>query len=257
MKIIEDGNLSKPSLLFLPSEFITYSNYSKLINNLKNDFRIYFISYDGHDETERDLSFDYLKDIEEIETYFKKKEIDHIDLVYTSSLGGLLFLQLLESTNLKFNKIIFDEISIPKKHKNLSKKIKIRSKAKKFIKSREDLDKYKSLLEIDSKTILDKENEESLNKLFKSINIFSETTIKSIYTYLYNFNLNEIKIEGDDLDIVYWNNSKNNNKNNLKFLKQYIPQIRIVNTNTKISRNLFFFNHEELSKRIQLFFEIR
>lgn len=254
MKIIEDGNLNKPSLLFLPCELIPYSNYLKIINSLKNDYRIYFVSYDGHDEAERDLKFDLDETRAKIDDFFQRKNIQKIDLVYSNSLGCIVLFELFKASKLTFNKVILDEPYLNKNYSNFKKKSMVKRNTKKFLKARMDLNKYKELISIKNQ-LLENNDEYSISNLFKSMNIFTENTIKSTFFAMYDYSMIEFNIS-DDVDIVCWYDSKNKNDNSLKILSKNINKIRYVDVDDKLSKNLYFLNNDDLAKRLQLFYEI-
>ncbi len=254
MKIIEDGNLNKPSLLFLPCELIPYSNYSKIINDLKNDYRIYFVSYDGHDESERDLKFDLDETRAKIDDFFQRKNIQKIDLVYSNSLGCIVFFELFKASRLIFNKVILDEPYLNKNYSNFKKKGMVKKNTKKFLKSRMDLNKYKDLLDIKNQPI-ENNTEYNISNLFKSMNIFTENTIKSTLFAMYDYSMVKFDIS-DDVDIVCWYNPKNKKEDSLKIISKNINKIRFVDVDDKLSKNLYFLNDDDLAKRLQLFYEI-
>lgn len=254
MKIIEDGNLNKPSLLFLPGEFLPYSNYTSVLDKLKNDYRVYFVIYDGHDESERDLKFNLEETKAKIDDFFHRKNISKIDLVYSNSLGSIVFFELFKASNLDFKKVILDEPYINKNLSKFKRNRMIKKNTKSFLKSRLDLNKYKEFMNIGLKPF-DNNIEFRISNLFKSINIFTENTIKTTLNVMYEYSLTDISLP-ENVDIVYWYDEKYKNEESFKIITKNIKGIRICDVDDKISKNLYFLSEEDLAKRLQLFYEV-
>ena len=89
MKIYSFGAGTAPVILLLPGTCCHWkSNFGKVIPLLADTVRVFCVSYDGFDETERTEFPTMLEETAKIEAYVKENCGGHIRAAYGCSLGG-------------------------------------------------------------------------------------------------------------------------------------------------------------------------
>ena len=89
MKVYSFGGENAPVILLLPGTCCHWkSNFGKVIPLLADTVRVFCVSYDGFDETERTEFPTMLEETAKIEAYVKENCDGHIRAAYGCSLGG-------------------------------------------------------------------------------------------------------------------------------------------------------------------------
>ncbi|HJH82946.1 MAG TPA: alpha/beta hydrolase [Clostridiales bacterium] len=104
MKVYAFGEENAPVILLLPGTCCHWKgNFGHVIPLLSDEYRVFCVSYDGFDETERTEFPTMLEETAKIEDYLKVNCGGHIRAAYGCSLGGSFVGLLAASGNIRMD----------------------------------------------------------------------------------------------------------------------------------------------------------
>lgn len=227
MTITEHGDKNAPKILFIATAALEPDwAFNDAVNYLAEHFYVYAYAASGHDGKAGDfVSVEH--SAEEISEFFKQKNITSLYGGYGLSMGGAILLRFLSTSGIKVEKAILDGAIMPYSYPKFICKMIL---AKDYVTMRA-LVRNRKLLEFiippEKGTPEGHNPQEEYDALFD----FYKTSYsnKSIKNDFWSANNYELPTCFDaQTKVVYWlgEKEKRARKNDIKFVKNYLPKIR-------------------------------
>ncbi len=226
MRVLEYGREHEKTLLFLPCTAEPEWAFTDSATLLARDYHVMQIVYDGHGETGED--FDSVEvTVDEVTDWLKDHGITHLDAAYGCSLGGACLTRLLALGKIPVGHAIIDAGITPYQMPLLARRFVCLCDYLGFklvTKNRKDLERF---YPPERWTLPGRDPVKEYEELALYLKTYSNRTIRNIFWSANNYELPPEPVKADgSIDYWYGEEEKRARRRNIRFVRQYFPQVR-------------------------------
>lgn len=250
MRVLEYEKANPKTMLFLPCTAEPEWAFTASVTLLAQDYHVLQIVYDGHGETGEDfISVEHT--VEEIIGWLHDHGISSLDAAYGCSLGGACLTRFLAAGEVTVEQAIFDGGITPYQMPALLCRLaclrdflgfKLLAGSRKLLEAAYPPEKY---------TLPGHDPVKEYDAMEQSLKSYSSRTIRNIFWSANNFSLPEKPAQAP-CRLVYWYGEaeKNARRENIRFIEQYFPQVRMVCVPGMEHAELVLIQPQEFYRRV-------
>ena len=254
MQMLEHGQENERTLLFLPCTAEPVWAFEGAIALLSRKWHVFQVVYDGH-QPEYPGDFTSVEQtVDEVTEYLKGRGAARLDAAYGCSLGGACLTRLLALGEIPVDRAIIDGGITPYQLPYLARKLRLALDVLSFklvAKSRKVLE---AAFPPERFTLPGHDSVKEYDAMERYLKTYSDLTIRNVFWSGNNYAL-PVTPAKTGAEIVYWygDDEKNDRRGNIRFIKQYFPQIRVCNIPKMAHAELVMIHPEEFCRYAEKF----
>ena len=250
MKILEYGQDTAPTLLFLPCTAEPDWAFTDSVTLLSRAYHVFQVVYDGHGGTGEDF-VSVAKTIEDVTAWLQQRGITRLDAAYGCSLGGACLTRLLALGQIPVRRAIIDAGMTPYQMPLIFRYLTNFADVVGF----KLITRSRKMLELAYPparwTLPGRDPAEEYDALIAYLRTYSNRTIRRIFWSANNDKLPE-KPANTGCGVVYWYGEAEAKarRRNIRFIKRYFPGIPTQEIPQMDHAELVMLHPQEFNKRV-------
>ena len=228
MQILEHGQENERTLLFLPCTAEPVWAFESTVALLSAKWHVFQVVYDGHQPEYPGDFISVEQTVDEVVQYLKKSGVTRLDAAYGCSLGGACLIRLLAIGEMPIGRAIIDGGITPYQLPLLVRKAILAWDVMLFKKVAGNRSVLEEAFPPERFTIPGHDPVQEYNALEAYLKTYSNRTIRNVFWSANNYTLprGPAKV---DTKVTYWygDDEKKERRRNIRFVKRYLPQVRI------------------------------
>lgn len=254
MQIFEHGSEQARTLLFFPCTAEPVWAFTDTIALLSQTWHVFQIVYDGH-QPEYPGDFTSVEQtVDEVTEYLKERGITRLNAAYGCSLGGACLTRLLALGEIPIGRAIIDggitpyQLPYPVRKLLLARDMlsfKIVANSRKILEAAFSPERY---------TLPGRDPAEEYDALERYLKTYSDRTIRNIFWSGNNYALPDTPAEcGTKIAYWYGAEEKSDRRSNIRFIRNYFPQIQLREFPKMAHAELVMMYPEEFRRQAEQF----
>ena len=254
MRIFEHGQENERTLLFFPCTAEPVWVFEDTIALLSGKWHIFQVVYDGHQPEYPGDFCSVEQTVSEVTAYLKKRGVARLDAAYGCSLGGACLTRFLSLGEIPVGRAIIDggitpyRFPYPLRKMVLARDIlffKIAANSRKVLEAAFPPERF---------TLPGHDPVKEYDAMESYLKTYSDRTIRNVFWSGNNYALPETPADSCT-EIAYWygEDEKRDRRGNIRFIKQYFPQIRIHEFPKMAHAELVIIHPEEFCRCAEKF----
>lgn len=254
MQIWEHGQEHERTLLFFPCTAEPVWAFSETVALLSWKWHVFQVIYDGH-QPEYPGDFTSVEQtVDEVTAYLKNHGVVHLDAAYGCSLGGACLTRLLALGEIPVSHAIIDGGITPYQFPYLVRKLRLALDVLSFKLVANNRKVLETAFPPERFTLPGHDAVKEYDEIERYLKTYSDRTIRNVFWSGNNYAL-PVTPAGSSKKLTYWygDDEKKERRSNIRFIKQYFPQIRIHGIPKMAHAELVIVHPEEFCRYAEKF----